>query len=373
MNILIDINHPAHVHLYRNVYKRLVEDGHQVHVVVKDILVAKQLMDIYGIPYTELGKKKDNIVWKGLEQFIYDWRIWKIVRREHISIGFGSSINIPHVSKISKMKSIICDDDDDAVEPLFAKYAHPFADVILTPDCIQRKAKQTWYYPGYHDLAYLHPNVFTPDPLVLKDAGIKYKVNKEGWVECEPFFIMRFNAFKAHHDIGAEGLSIEDKRRLIRMLSAHGKVFITTERNMDEEFLPYQLKVSPEKIHSLMYYATMFLGDSQSMTSEAAVLGTPAIKCNSFAGRLAVPNEIEDKYQLCYCFLPANAKDMFKKVEELLAMPNLKEEWAKRREKMLGDKIDVTKFFTWFIENYPHSAKETRERKDNKDFWKKFN
>lgn len=370
MNIIIDINHPAHVHLYRNVYKRLMANGHQVQVVVKDIPAAKKLLDIYGIPYTELGKKKDNIIWKGLEQLIYNWRIGKIVRKNHITMGFGSSINIPHVSKMSTMTSVICDDDDDAVEPLFTKFAHPFADVILTPDCIQRKAKKSWYYPGYHDLAYLHPNVFTPDTAVLDDAGIDYKVDKNGRVECEPFFIMRFNAFKAHHDIGAEGLSIEDKRRLVSLLAQHGKVFITTERNMDEEFLPYQLKVSPEKIHSLMYYATMFVGDSQSMTSEAAVLGTPAIKCNSFAGRLAVPNEIEEKYQLCFCFLPANAEAMFSKITELLAMPNLRAEFQARRQRMLADKIDVTAFFTWFIENYPHSAQEAKNA--NEEFWKKF-
>ncbi len=359
MNILIDINHPAHVHLYRNVYKRLVADGHQVVVVVKDIPAAKKLLDIYAIPYIELGTKRDSIIWKGLEQLIYDWRLWKIVHKHHIDIGFGSSINIPHVSRISNMTSIICDDDDDAVEPLFVKFAHPFADVILTPNCIQRKAKQTFYYSGYHDLAYLHPNVFTPDPSVLDDADIKYKITADGHVVCEPFFIMRFNAFKAHHDVGAEGLTIENKRRLIKLLSAHGKVFITTERNIEEEFLPYQMKVSPEKIHSFMHYATMFVGDSQSMTSEAAVLGTPAIKCNSFAGRLAVPNEIENKYQLCYSFLPKDIEKMFEKIEDLLRMSDLKKEWATRRKKLLADKIDVTSFFTWLIENYPTSVQIT--------------
>ena len=30
MNILIDINHPAHVHLFRNVYAMLVEHGNNV-------------------------------------------------------------------------------------------------------------------------------------------------------------------------------------------------------------------------------------------------------------------------------------------------------------------------------------------------------
>ena len=61
------------------------------------------------------------------------------------------------------------------------------------------------------------------------------------------------------------------------------------------------MPIPPESIHSLLYYAKMFIGDSQTMTTEAAILGTPALKCNTFAGKLSVPNELEEKYNLCYC------------------------------------------------------------------------
>lgn len=352
MNVLIDINHPAHVHLLRKVYSLLSERGNVVLVVVKEIPSAMKLMDSYGIPYINIGKRDDALVKKGLDQLVYDYRLLKIVREKKIDLGVGSSINVAHVSKLCKMKSIVLDDDDDEVEPLFVKFGHPFSDVILTPSPIQRTSKKAIYVNSYHELAYLHPNRFTPDPSVLRDAGVE---------EGEPYFILRFNAFKAHHDVGAEGLSIESKRRLVERFKKKGKVFITTERNIDDEFLPYQLKVSPEKAHSLMYYATMFVGDSQTMTSEAALLGTPAVKCNSFAGRLSVPNELEHKYGLCYSFLPEQQEAFFDKIEELLSMPNLKEEWQMRRNKMLLEKIDYTQFLTWFIENYPESRQIMKE------------
>ena len=253
------------------------------------------------------------------------------------------------------MKSVIMDDDDDAVEPLFVKFGHPFADTILTPSAIRRKSKKAVYVDSYHELAYLHPNRFEPDPAVLREAGLE---------EGETFFILRFNAFKAHHDVGAEGLSIENKRRLVDRLKAKGKVLITTERNIDDEFKPYQLLVSPEKAHSLMFYATMFVGDSQTMTSEAAVLGTPAVKCNSFAGRLAVPNELEQIFGLCYSFLPERQEAFFEKIDELLAMPDLKGEWQKRRQKMLAEKIDYTSLLVWFLEKYPQSRQTLLDRPD---------
>jgi hypothetical protein len=55
---------------------------------------------------------------------------------------------------------------------------------------------------------------------------------------------------------------------------------------------------------------------------------------------------------------------MFEKIEELLSIPNLKEEWQQRRQRMLQDKIDVSAFFVWFIENYPDSAKIMKENPD---------
>ena len=200
---------------------------------------------------------------------------------------------------------------------------------------------------------------------LLDDAGIYYERDARGNVaNVEPYFVMRFNAFKAHHDVGVVGLTIENKRRLVRYLESKGKVFITTERDIDDEFKPYQLKVSPEKAHSLMYYATMFIGDSQTMTSEAAVLGTPSIRCNTFVGRIHYLEEEEHKYGLTYGFRPDQTEAMFQKIEELLAMPNLKQEWQVRRQKMLSEKIDYSRFLTWFIENYPESARIMWENPD---------
>ena len=360
MNILIDIAHPAHVHLIKNTYYELINKGHKVIVTVKDIPSAIQLLNIFEIPFIYLGGKSDSLIGKAFLQLKFNYLLWKVVVREKINIAFGSSLTIAQLSKYTKVKSIILDDDDDDVEPLFVKYAHPAADHILSPACAIRRTQKMIGYSGYHELAYLHPNRFNPDESVLSEIGVQ---------PGEKYFILRFNAFKAHHDVGVQGLSLENKRQLISLLERHGKVFITTERNIDDEFKPYQLKVSPDKAHSLMYYATMLVGDSQTMTSEAAVLGTPAIRCNTFVRRISYLEEEEFKYNLTYGFLPENSDSLFSKINELLEMPNIKNEWKKRRENMLKDKIDVTAFFTWFIENYPQSAQIMRE---NPDYQYKF-
>jgi predicted glycosyltransferase len=352
MNILFDIAHPAHVHVVRNAYLELTKRGHKVYVTVKDIPSAIALLEKYEIPYTYLGGKKDNLAGKIILQLMYNVKVWWLVMTKKIDLAFSSSITPPYISRLSRMHSIIFDDDDDAVEPLFVKYGHPFSDVVLSPACAVRATDKFIPYSGYHELAYLHPNWFTPDVAILREIGLK---------PGETYFVLRFNAFKAHHDVGVKGLSIENKRTLIAFLEKRGKVFITTERNIDEEFKKYQLLLSPEKVHSLIYYATMLIGDSQTMTSEAAVLGTPAIRSNTFVGQISYLEEEEHTYGLTYGFLPNDFEALHLKIEELLAMPNLKEIWQKRREKMLEDKIDVTAFYVWFIENYPESANTMRK------------
>jgi uncharacterized protein len=352
VNILIEIGHPAHVLKLHATIKQLKLDGHKVVVVTKDVPSITFLLTKFNIPFTIIGVKKDSLIAKALLQFWYNLRCFIIVKSKRIDLMIGC-VSVAYMTRLTNIPSILFDDDDDEVEPLLVKYVHPYLFHILSPDALtgNRKRTDTIYYPGYHELAYLHPNRFKPDPSVLSDIGLK---------EGEPYFILRFNAFKAHHDVGVEGLSIENKRKLISLLETKGKVFISNERNIDEEFKKYQLLLSPEKIHSLIYYATMLIGDSQTMTSEAAVLGTPAVKCNSFAGKLSVPNELEEKYQLCYSFLPEQADQFFAKIEELINDENTALIFDKNKEKMLADKMDVTKFYIWFIENYPESAKQVK-------------
>ncbi|MDF1559936.1 MAG: DUF354 domain-containing protein [Bacteroidales bacterium] len=360
MRILIDIGHPAHVHLFRHFYNEMKQRGHDMSVTVKEIASARQLLDLYNIPFITLGFKSDSLLKKAFNQLIYDLRMLRLVQRSGTEIGIGSSLTIAHVSRMSRMKSVMLDDDDDAVEPLITSVGHPFTDLVVSPDSLQgrRKKKGTIFYPGYHELAYLHPRRFTPDASVPEEAGLP---------EGEPYFVLRFNAFKAHHDRGAKGLSDEQKLQLVTLLKSYGRVVITTEKETAPEFAGYRLSVSPEKIHSLLWYSTMYIGDSQTMASEAAVLGVPSLRCNSFAGLLSSLEEEEKRYGLTYAFTPDDFERLLEKVKELLAKPDLRAEWQSRRKAMLADKIDVTAFLVWLVEGYPESVRMIRNDNDYLD------
>lgn len=348
MNILVDIGHPAHVHLMKYTIKELVAKGHKVTISTKDVPIIKRLLEKEGFNYINLGKKGQGLFEKMLFQLKFYARMLRIIKKERIDIGTGTSMSIPLLSKLSRMKSINMDDDDDEVQSISVRFVHPFSDVRLTPDAIlgHRKSKAALFYAGCHELAYLHPKRFVPDESVLARCGLK---------KGDVFFIMRFVAFQAYHDNGQYGLSKDQKKQIVELLSKYGRVIITSERELDPDFEPYRLPVPPEEIHSLMAYSSLFVGDSQTMTSEAAILGVPAVKCNTFAGVLSVPNELEYKYGLCYSYQPAEFDRFYERIQSLIESPDTHKEWEKKRERFLNDKIDVTAFFTWFIENYPES------------------
>ena len=69
---------------------------------------------------------------------------------------------------------------------------------------------------------------------------------------------------------------------------------------------------------------------------------------------------------------PSGVEALYERVEQLVATPaeERKATFQSRREKMLAEKIDCAKFLTWFIENYPASAEETK--KADEAFWERF-
>ena len=58
MNVLIDIGHPAHVHMFRCFAHEMIGRGHQVLFTIRDKEFEKKLLDAEGLPYVNLGRKK---------------------------------------------------------------------------------------------------------------------------------------------------------------------------------------------------------------------------------------------------------------------------------------------------------------------------
>lgn len=356
MNILIDVNHPAQVHYFRNLYLELKEK-HKLIYTCKQVPLIERLLKAYGIPFVSYGKKTGSIYGKALSQIKYDIECIKLQKEHDIDIALGSSVSNVHAAVFTKAISIATTDSDLAVLPLATKFVYPLANYLMTPDSLSfQKYRNQICYPGYQELAYLHPKRFTPDPKILAECGLEIG---------DVFFVLRFTAFKAHHDVGMYGLSNQQKWDIIRLLEKCGRVLITSETD-NPEFHNYLMPIAPEKIHSLLYYASMLVCDSQTMTTEAALLGTPAFRCNTFAGKLTVIEEIEKVYDLAYSYHPRHYDWMIRKIQYLLDSGDYKDQWARKRQVLINEKIDVTKYWAWLLENAPESLQ--RGAKNSIDF-----
>lgn len=343
MRIFIDIGHPAHVHYFRNFIKIMKDKGHCFFVCARDKDVTHSLLNHYQIEYTSRGKGKNSLVGKIVYIIQADRIIFKLAKKfkPDLFLSFGSAY-VAHVSKLLRKPHIAFDDTEHA------KFEHlmyiPFTDVILTPECFNKSlGPKQLRFDGYMELCYLHPNYFTPDSSIINLLGMD---------KDERYIIMRFVSWKASHDIGHSGLSIDMKIKAVTELSKFAKVFISSEEELPKDLKEYQIKIPPERIHDILYHASIYFGDGGTMASESAVLGTPAVLISSTTtGYLT---EEEEKYDLIYRFdaKPDSQQKALKKTLSLIKNDDLRKIWDKKREKLLQDKIDVTTYMVNFIEDF---------------------
>jgi hypothetical protein len=341
MRIVVDINHPAHVHYFKNFIWEMQKRGHEILITASEKDISYTLLDNFGFSYVKIGNYGKSILRKMVNIPILDWKMYRAVKKFNpdIFMGFGS-IRAAHVSKLMGKPYIALDDTEHA------KWEHlmyvPLTDAILTPSCFRKDlGKKQIRYNGFTELAYLHPKYFTPDPSVLKEIGLS---------KGDPFIVLRFVSWNASHDIGQKG--IDNKETLVKNFEQYGRVFISSEGPLRKDLRKYELHISPEKIHHVLSFAQLYFGEGGTMATEAALLGTPSIFVSTLSGTMGNFIELEQKYGLVFNF--NDPKLAIEKALTLLKAPHLKENWTEKRNELLNDKIDVSAFLVGMIEGYPY-------------------
>lgn len=352
MRILIDIGHPAHVHYFKNFIRIMNKRGHSFLIIARDKEITYYLLDALKINYFKRGKGRTSILGKIFYIMEGDYKIFKPANkfRPDISINFSS----PYAAHVSKILRIPC---INFVDTEHAKFQHlmsvPFTDVIVTPKNFRKYfGKKQIYFDGTMDLCYLHPNYFQPDDTIISELGLS---------SGEKFIFIRFVAWKASHDGGEIGINYNDKVKLIKELSKYFKIFLSSEDDLPHELLKYKINIRYEEVHNVLYYASLYIGESTSMATEAATIGTPAICVNSSANYFGVFDDFI-KYNLIE--IMNNNDKVIRRAIEILNIPDYKNIIKPKLLLYLKNKIDVTAFMVWFVENYPESFRIMKENPD---------
>ncbi len=352
LKLLFYVPTAAQYYSWKNIIYKLKEHGNSSRVLLRDYGSSVNIVD-----------KSDEI-----EYYIFKRNLKKILRytslvrnvrliSRHVKqyspdiiLGYGVSTAI--TGFLTKTPSIIFNDSEPIglQNNIIAK----FANVVITPTAFSKNlGNRQIRINSLKELAYLHRNYFRPDISILEELGV---------LPQEKYVILRFNIFDAVHDIGKHGFSQKDQFTLVDKLSKYSHVFISPEGKLPEALEKYRLPIKYDRIHHALYYAQLLVTDTQTMTTEAALLGTPVVRCNNFVGPNDMGNfvELEKKYDLIYSF--NDTERALQKAVELIRIPDLKEQWVKKREALLSDKIDFTQFMVDFIENYPKSLEKHKQQ-----------
>jgi len=362
MKVIVTMGHPAHVHLFKNFIIKFTAKGNIVKVVITDKDILKMLLDENNIEFEVIASRKENetLFDKGLKVFRSSIVLNKILKEFKPDLLIGSLSQMPYASLLKRIPTLFFGEDDITYTFLQGITTYPFISYIIAPNVTKVgffKYKKI-SYQGFQKLAYLHPNVFSPDNSCIKDIDT-----------TKPFFLIRLANLSAYHDIKVGGFSKVVLDTVIDKLSNLGTIYITSENKLNEMYQQYLLPVKVKDIHHVVNFADLYIGDSQSMAVEAAMLGTPSIRFNDFAGKISVLEKLEHKYSLTFGIKSTDPEKLYKKIDDLLLMQNRKKEFQLRRQKMLAENIDVTAFMVWLVENYPNSVKIM---KDNPDYQWKF-
>jgi len=343
MNILIDIGHPAHVYYFKNFVKIMKKAGHVVTIIARDRDVIFQLLDKHEIRFYSRGKGGKGFLRKFLYLFKGDYKILNLALkiRPDIFLSYASPY-AAHVSALLNKPHIAFDDNEHAkIERIMYE---PFTKVILNPffyktDLGDKQIK----FDGYLELCYLNRKYFTPDPNILKILKLK---------KDDKYVILRFVSWTASHDFRYAGLDLNQKIVLVNKIAEYAKVFISSEGPLEDELVKYKLDVPPNLLHHALFFSSLYIGEGATIAAECACLGTPSIYINPI--NVGDCEELEKKYGLVHHHTKID--DIINKALEILFLPDSKQSYSKKCIKMITEKIDVTAFMVWFVENYPGSA-----------------
>ena len=339
------------MHYFKHVIQGLNRSGCQVIVVAREKEVTFELLKAYNIPFFSKGKGKSNLFGKFFYLFYGTLRIISIAKKNKIDLflSFASPYNAL-ASVFYRKPNITLDDTEHNIfnHQLYV----PLSDVILTPESFKKDfGDKHIRFKGTMDSAYLNPTYFEHKDVQFANTSHHDK----------KIIILRFVSWNATHDINQKGFSVGQIRKLIEKLREMAYIFISSEKPLPEDLHKYNLKIAPEEMHHYLAKADLLIGESGSMATEAAYLGTHSIVLNPAAYDFGVFDWFS-KYKVFY--IANDYEDVISTATKLLSRDDLKTEAKAEVDKIRNDSISLTDLIIWFIKNYPDSIDIVKNKQE---------
>jgi predicted glycosyltransferase len=333
MRILYDVIHPADVHFFRRTIERQRQRGDEIAITSRDKDIALLLLDRLELPHTILTCRGRGLWGLALELVKRDAALLRFARglKPDILVANNSPC-VAHVGRLLRRPSLIFDDTE--IHRLNRWLYRGWATEVHVPesyalDCGPRVRR----YPSYHALAYLHPAHFMPDRNVLQEIDPSPNHKR---------VLIRFVDHGSSHDFGHRELSMPERERIVSTLAEQAHVSISSERPLPASLEPYRVRCAPERIHDLLAFSDLVIGESATMCTEAAVLGTPAIYIDSKTR--GYTDDLMDRYGLCTRWSPHQLTPMLEHARRILAADEPRKGFRKAWQLMIAEHVDASAY-----------------------------
>ena len=329
MNILIDIGHPAHVHIFRCFANEMQRNGHRVFFTCRNKECTVDLLQHYRLPHEVIGSVAKGLLAKILSHLMFVWRVYWVARKHQTDVCLShGSIILAHVAFLLHKPHIALEDTFNKEQ---MRLYLPFTKVVLTADyALPIRSPKIRKFPIYNELFYLHPSRFTPQRVL------------EG-----RYIVLRLVGWNATHDIGNKGLTPQQVTQAIAVFSQYGQVFISSENPLPEPLKPYQMPTNKTQLHNVLAFATLVFTEGTTVGAESAVLGVPTIVIHSHY--LPYIKDLGERYGLLHYFTPSQYAQALQKAESLLQNPP---DLTQPRQRMLQEHIDPTAMLCELVEKF---------------------
>jgi len=342
MKALFEIVHPKHYYQFKNIIK-LLKDTNEIKIIARKKDIVCQLLDAEGIEFEVYGGHGKTVKSKVfvLPEILFNYL--KIVKKFKPDIIVSKAS--PYAALIGKFFNLkSCIFPDSEVVTFNNIFVVPNSDLVVTPNNFPLDyGKKHKRVSGFFEASYLHPKYLDGEAGNTKKSGLPDPDQK--------YAILRFVGWYANHDIGKFGFSDDEKIQLVKTLDPHCEVLISSEAPLPVELEKYRFKAPVNRMHHSLFNAALYIGDSQTMATEAALCGTPAIRYNSFVGEQDMSNfKLLEKKDMLYNFSSFEAVCL--KAIELIKDSSSKHNAQERRRSYFQDVGDINQEISDLLVDY---------------------
>ncbi len=332
--VLLEIGHPGHVHFFRNASHILLKKGWDVFAYSRNKADCFNLLKREAIK-TYMTREDNSVSSKFANLPGRSLSVAALARDLKVDVLSGvHPIYTSIASRLVRKPCIGFADTDHAKEQIIIYRTN--CRKIYTPVSYSvNLGKKHRRYRGFHELSYLHPRYFKPDMSLIEESGV---------LDQGPPIVVRVIDWNATHDVGVQKKSWEPE--FIDEFGRDHRIVISCEGEVPRNLREYLNPLPSHHFHHLLAFSKLCVGPGATTSSEAAMLGTPAVYTNPL--RLGYIEQLQKEYGLVQ--IEREPHRIIEKARNMIQVS--KSEYESRKQRLLAESCDVTQLVCKALEEY---------------------